>query len=473
MEAVPFESFSYPFFDFTYKADHAKLVDAFLNPTEASWKNRGRKGLYVHIPFCDTICRFCPFVKSVGTTERIEQYVAAVETELRLIGATERFTAWAIDSIYIGGGTPSVLNETQLTRLFESIRTNLHLTDDCEITMEMEAKSVSREKLLCLKQLGATRVSFGLQTFDPEIRPILNLTPTQEQLDNTIALFAEIFPDNNMDMIVGLPGQDMEAMFRDLEKAAECGISSISIYPMDYVMTLPNFLDRMRRGEIPAPPDPATRGEMFYGARQFLRDHFTEFNIYSYGSERASPSRYMFATVYGGYYDEYIGVGCSAYTYIQGLMYQNVPSEQEYVSRLSEGRSPVSVASPYHAYEKGLVFFPKLMRYDTQELKQLDLQDIYQGRIDTLISEGLLTLDDTMLRLTPEGEKNYAPLMVEFFSESQRRLYRRICAKLKLQVGWNESLGVTTHKPQVKAYGGLTAMAATASTLRQKQAQRV
>src|SRR5260370_1736259 len=101
---VPFESFSYPFFDFTYRADHAKLVEAFLHPLGELPKNRGRKGLYVHIPFCDTICRFCPFVKSVGTGERIASYVSALEVELQRIGGTSRVGSWAIDSIYIGGG---------------------------------------------------------------------------------------------------------------------------------------------------------------------------------------------------------------------------------------------------------------------------------------------------------------------------------------------------------------------------------
>jgi len=270
MKPVPFESFSYPFFDFTYKADHVKLVDAFLNPGYTLPTSKGLKGLYVHIPFCETICRFCPFVKSVGSEERVAQYITALETELRFIGDAERFKSWEIDAIYFGGGTPSVLNNEQITRLFQAIRRNLRLAENCEITFEMEAKSVTREKLLCLKELGTTRVSFGLQTFDPAIRPILNLTPTQEQLEETIALFAEIFPDNNMDMIVGLPGQDEEAMFRDLEKAIASKISSISIYPMDYVMTLPSLLDRIRRKEIPAPPD-APRLKTIEQARGPLR----------------------------------------------------------------------------------------------------------------------------------------------------------------------------------------------------------
>lgn len=460
MKPVPFESFSYPFFDFSCKADHARVADAYLNPPGELPTKRGRKGLYIHIPFCDTICRFCPFVKSVGSAERIASYVTALEAELRLVGATRRIGSWLIDSVYIGGGTPSVLDTAQMERLFKAIRENLQVSADCEITFEMEAKSVSREKLLCLRQLGVTRVSFGLQTFDQQIRPHLHLTATEEQLLGTIALFAEVFPDNNMDIITGLPGQSEDAMYRDLERAAASGISSISIYPMDYVMTNPFLLEQIRRGAIPAPADPRTRRAMFYGARQFLKRHFSEYNIYSYGNARSTPSKYMFATVYGNYFDEYIGVGCSAYTYVRGLIYQNAPVESEYVQLLGQGLSPVRVASPYAAYEKGLVFFPKRMSFQLDELSQLDLHEIYGGRIEALIERGLLWVDGPLLRLTPEGERHYAALMVEFFSESQQRLYRKICHRLKEQIGWDETIGAIETQPKTRHYGGVTAMAA-------------
>jgi len=435
-------------------------VQSFLNPAGDLPRNRGRKGLYVHIPFCDTICNFCPFNKSVGTDERIAAYVSALEAELQQVGAARRIASWVIDSIYIGGGTPSVLETAQMERLFRAIRQNLQLSEDVEITFEMEAKSVSREKLLCLRAAGVTRVSFGLQTFDAQIRPFLNLTATQEQVWSTIALFSELFPDkNNLDVIVGLPGQTDETMVADIERVVASGMASVSIYPMDYVMGLPFFLDKIRRGVIPAPPDSLKRGEMFFAARKMLAKYLREDNIYSYGNERTEPSRYMFSTVYGGYDDEYVGVGCSAYTYLRGLMYQNAPGEAEYVQHLQHHRSPVKVASPGHAYEKGLVFFPKRMSYGFEELRRLDLLDIYLERIDAFIQQGLIWLDGTQLRLTEEGERNYAPLMVAFFSESQARLYRKICTRLKDQVGWDESTGTREAQPKTKYYGGVTAMA--------------
>jgi coproporphyrinogen III oxidase-like Fe-S oxidoreductase len=463
LDPIPFESFTYPFFEFSYRADHPRLVDAFLNPGELP-KNSGRKGLYVHIPFCTSICRFCPFVKGVGTRERIDAYVAALEAELLLIGETRRVASWVFDSVYIGGGTPSILEIAHIERLFQAIRRHLHLDPQCEISFELEAKTASREKLLCLRQLGVSRVSFGAQTFDERIRPFLNLTATPEEVANTIALFTELFPgSNNMDMIVGLPGQSEEAMYQDLEQAVASGIASMSIYPMDYVMTLPSFLEQIRQGAIPAPADPQTRNAMFYNARKFLGRSYSEDNIYSYGRPGSTPSTYMFSTVYGGYSDEYVGVGCSAYSYLRGLMYQNVLSEADYVERLRQGRSPVRVASPYHAFEKGLVFFPKRMSFDFGELGRLDLLEIYEGRIQALIEGGLVRLDDQTLRLTPLGEKHYAALMVQFFSESQRRLYRKITQRLKAQIGWDEGVGALSQKPIARGYGGLTAMAGSKS----------
>src|SRR5687768_3079648 len=142
MRSVPFESFTYPFFDFAYKADFPKLVESILNPGQEIPKDHGRKALYVHIPFCDTICNFCPFVKSTHTPTRVKDYLAALLIEIQMVANTKKYRDWVVDSIYIGGGTPSILNESQIENLFKAIYSNFQLTKDCEITFEMEAKSV-------------------------------------------------------------------------------------------------------------------------------------------------------------------------------------------------------------------------------------------------------------------------------------------------------------------------------------------
>src|SRR5204863_338665 len=190
----------------------------------------GLKALYVHIPFCDTICTFCPFAKSVGTPERVTAYLRALHTEMQVLGGTERIGGWELDSVYIGGGTPSVLAAWQ---------------------------------------------------------------------------------------------------------------------------------DRLRSGEPPRPAALAERSAMFHAARGQLLEHMAEQNMYCFGSVDAPPTRYMFSTLYGGYRDECVGVGSGAYSFIRGLAYYNEADERTYVKRATSGELPIVCSSPGHAYEKGMVFFPK------------------------------------------------------------------------------------------------------------------
>ncbi|PSR26655.1 MAG: hypothetical protein C7B46_19830 [Sulfobacillus benefaciens] len=455
---APFESFIYPFFDLNFHARHDEVVQAFLKTPSLS---PGLKGMYIHVPFCETLCHFCPFYKIVGTDDRIENYVQALETELRMRAQEPRILEWTFDTIYIGGGTPSLLTVEQVSRLLSIIREYFSLATVCEISMELEAKSISEEQLLGFKEAGVTRVSFGVQTFHPKIRKSLNLTPTLEQIDSAIALCARVFPNaNNIDMIVGLPGQTNEDMYADIDAAIHSGIDSLSIYPMDYIMTTPHLIESFRQGKTPLPPTAPNMMQMFYRARNYLKQYWSEDNTYCYSRLGISPCRYMFDIVYGSYANEYIAIGASAYGLLQGLVYQNIPDEAEYVKRLRNGLSTVHLSSPYHAYEKGLVFFPKIGRYDLNDLRRWDYLDLYQNRIDRLRNDGLVTITENIMTLTPEGELRYGPLMLEFFSDNQKRLYNRIWRRMSTQLGWDvETSRPTEGTASQESLGGLSAMA--------------
>ncbi|WP_053958070.1 coproporphyrinogen-III oxidase family protein [Sulfobacillus thermosulfidooxidans] len=456
--SAPFESFTYPFFDLNFHAQHDEVVNAFLK-TPSHFP--GLRGMYIHVPFCETLCHFCPFYKNVGNDERIEAYVQALETELHLRSQDLRVRHWTFDAIYFGGGTPSLLTIAQIRRLLCVIRNSFSLSPDCEISMEIEVKSITEDKLLELKDLGVTRVSFGVQTFNPDMRKFLNLTATLEQVDAAIAASTRIFPRaNNIDLIVGLPTQTTADMYTDLDIAIRCGIDSLSIYPMDYIMTTPRLIELFRQGITPLPPTASAIMQMFYDARKYLKQRWSEDNTYCYSREGISPCRYMFDIVYGNYSNEYIGIGASAYSLLQGLVYQNVPDEREYIRRLQTGLSPVHLSSPYHAYEKGLVFFPKIGRYDLKDLRRWDYFELYSERLERLRHEGFVKIIDDMITLTSAGELHYAPLMLEFFSDNQKRLYNRIWRRVSTQLGWNVETGRPTDcGPAHKSVGGLSAMA--------------
>jgi oxygen-independent coproporphyrinogen-3 oxidase len=464
MRLVPFESFTYPFFDFGYNADHQGLAEAFLAKPDGPQK--GMNGLYLHIPFCDTICGFCPFNKSVPNGDRVELYLDALVREIELMSATPRAQSMVFDAVYLGGGTPSILSERQLETLMTAARKRFSIAPDAEISFEFEPKSVTRGKLQTVRDLGATRVSFGVQTFDTEIRRIVNLTATRQQIDQAIDWSTNLFDRTNFDLMVGFPGQELESALLDVDQAVASGIASVSIYPVDYVMTLPKLLERIGTGEVPRPAPGLARHKMFHAARRALRNHFVEQNIYCYGKSHVSPCRYMFSILYGTYNEQCLGLGVGSYTSLNGVMYQNLPSEVDYVRSLGDNRLPIHVTSPYHAYEKGLVFFPKRLTYDTQDLDRHGLLEVYQPKIDAAEAAGLITREGTVLRLTEDGQNDYGAMMTDFFSDHQQRLYRRICAKLSRTLGWLETADAidVAKSRKAKTWGALTSMASASSS---------
>ncbi|MGW6836295.1 coproporphyrinogen-III oxidase family protein [Streptomyces sp. NPDC054949] len=460
---IPFESFSYPFFDFNFKADHRALVSSFLRSDDEPATGSGLKALYVHVPFCDTICAFCPFVKSVGSEERISRYLDALRAELRAVGATRRLQSWELDAVYVGGGTPSVLSEEQIIALFAMIRENFTIKEDAEISFEFEAKSVTEEKFRALAGLGVTRVSFGVQTFDTATREMINITASPDQVQSAISSSTKYFSNTNLDMMVGFPGQQLEGALEDASLAGTSGIGSVSIYPVDYVMTLPAWQDRIRKGDLPRPAPLAQRSSMFHDARAELMRHMSEQNMYCFGSADAPATRYMFSTLYGGYNDECVGVGPGAYSFIRGLAYYNEADERLYVKEAMSGVQPIACASPGHAYEKGLVFFPKRLSIDLRTLKDVSLDEVYAEKISRIVEEGLAFTDGDILRLTEPGKRMYSELMVHFFSDAQRRLYNRMCARLSSQVGVIDEEEWAAGERRVRGMGAFNAMSAAAT----------
>ena len=435
---LKFESFTYPFFDLNYHTDHPALVSAFFGASDLVMTDDhtpGKKALYVHIPFCDTLCTFCPFVKAKGTPERVNTHLQALAVELHTLGSTRRVSEWELDSVYIGGGTPSVLTVEQITALFHAIRVNFNIKPDAEISFEFEAKSVDEAKFQALAGLGVTRVSFGVQSFDPVTRDMVGITATLDQVRAAIEWSTRYFDNTNLDMMVGFPGQDRDAALRDTRLAATSGIGSVSIYPVDYVMTLPGWQDRIRSGKLPRPANLDDRSAMFHTARAELMEHMAEQNMYCFGAADAPPTRYMFSTLYGGYRDEAVGVGSGAYSVIRGLAYYNEGKESEYVRRAAAGQLPVVQSAPGHAYEKGLVFFPKRLTFDLRDLDVLSLREVYQPRIDDILDRGFAAEEGHTLRLTEPGKLVYSELMAHFFSDLQRRLYLRMVERMSRQVG--------------------------------------
>lgn len=433
---IVFESFTYPFFDLNFHCDAPMHARSFLSCPDPE-PQRGLRGLYIHIPFCDTLCSFCPFIKSVGTPGRISDYFDALLKEIDQVGASGMMQSWALDAIYIGGGTPSVLGPERIRTLMEKLKGMVRIGADAEITIEVEPKSATEEFCLAARESGCNRISFGVQTLDPRFRKLMNLTATLDQVHELVERAKRLYPAVNFDMIVGYPGQTDDDARHDMHDAVALGVGNVSLYPLDYIASMPSFLDKIRQGKIAAPPPSEQRWSMFHTAREALLEHYEAQNMYYFGVPGSSWCRYMFEILYGGYYDQCVGLGAGAYTMIKGLAYMNSQSESEYVSRVAKGESPIVRVSPGHAYEKSYVYMGKRLKASIREAHELGIDATILPKLGALQDAGLVSGADGEYRLTKEGELVYAQIMVGFLSDSQRRLYERACARMSSMLNWN------------------------------------
>ncbi|HLX52658.1 MAG TPA: radical SAM protein, partial [Aquella sp.] len=176
-----------------------------------------KRAIYIHIPFCDTICSFCPFVRTTFTNEDlIENYVRALIQEIKIKSRYDTVTNIPIGAIFIGGGTPSILNRNQILEIGKTLKENFNLSQIDEFSCEMEVKSITKEKNEAFKEIGVTHARFGLQTFNKKYRDLFTLTSSLNQIYNAVQSLNDTFSYVSFDMLYGMNGQTEKEFIEDL-----------------------------------------------------------------------------------------------------------------------------------------------------------------------------------------------------------------------------------------------------------------
>jgi len=191
-----------------------------------------RRAIYIHIPFCETICNFCPYQRGKYTSDpEVEQYVSALVAEIdfkrNFLGRCD------VDAIFVGGGTPSLLSPRQIEVLGQAISRNFDLHRLREFTFEVEVKSVSRDKLQAMRDIGVNRISFGVQTFSEEYRALFSLDATRHQIVDAAALLNSMFSYPNVDLLYGMAGQDPGQLYSDINSAVSLQRTTVDVYPIN------------------------------------------------------------------------------------------------------------------------------------------------------------------------------------------------------------------------------------------------
>ncbi len=290
-------------------------------------KERKKLGLYLHIPFCAKKCAYCDFYSfTPGNDKFMESYISAMMLQMEDISDAARLHT--IDTVYFGGGTPTLLPISQLQRLMDSIRRNFKLQKDAEITIEANPGTVNLRYLKALRRLGINRLSIGMQSASPAELKTLGRIHTIEQFGETFKYARDAgFTNISADVMYGLPGQTMSSLKRTLGYLTELSPEHISLYCLKIEEGTPFFAIRDKLNLA----DDDVQFDMYCDAVQLLQgEGYERYEM----SNFSKPGRYSRHNMKYWNLDEYIGIGASAHSYFGGERYSVIRNAETYIDGL-------------------------------------------------------------------------------------------------------------------------------------------
>lgn len=301
----------------------------------SKWTDMNNTGIYIHIPFCRSKCGYCDFPSYAGQETLYDAYTAALCRELA--GRGGLFSRVRIDSIYIGGGTPSLLPEKNLAAIIETMRKHFVLAPDAEFSLEANPGTVDKGKLSFLREEGINRLSFGVQSFNDHLLRRLGRIHSRQEAVQAVHWAQQVGFDNiNVDLMSGLPEQTLGDWTADLTQAVALGVQHISAYGLAIEVGTPFFAAR-EAGCLPL-PDEELEEAMYDRTEDYLAGHgFFRYEISNY----AAANRQCRHNLKYWRYLPYLGFGAAAHSFIDGKRLANTPDVREYIAALAEERLPV------------------------------------------------------------------------------------------------------------------------------------
>ncbi|MFK4947168.1 oxygen-independent coproporphyrinogen III oxidase [Lactococcus garvieae] len=276
-------------------------------------KKNETKAAYIHIPFCSHICYYCDFAKVLMTGQPVEAYIDELLKEYDSYGIS------SLKTLYIGGGTPSVLPADQLEKLLTHLTKNLDLEELEEFTVEANPSDLTDEVLAVLADSPVNRISLGVQSFDNKLLKKIGRTHTEAEVYSSIErLRAAGFENITIDLIYGLPNQTMEMVERDVHKFLELDLPHVALYSLileDHTV----FMNRQRRGRLRLPSDDRNADMYEYIIETLTSKGYSHYEVSNFGKVGYESKHNM------TYWDnaEYYGVGAGASGYLNGIRYKN------------------------------------------------------------------------------------------------------------------------------------------------------
>lgn len=356
--------------------------------------------LYIHIPFCKQKCFYCDFPSYARKDDLMSDYIEALLIELK-----EKIKDYEVRSLFIGGGTPSYLNEENLSKLMKGIK-NINFIEDAEKTIECNPGTVSEEKFNIMKGGGINRLSFGLQTTKNNLLKGIGRIHTFEAFKDNYNLARSVgFNNINIDMMFGLPNQSVKDWTDSLEEVAKLNPEHISAYSLIIEEGTPLY-KLYNEDKLKLPSEEEER-EMYKKCKNILIENgYHQYEISNYakeGKECLHNEMYWMC-------NEYIGVGASSSSYIDGKRIKNIDDLREYIKRIGSGKSIVDeeIINTKNDNIEEFMFMGLRMNcgIEEEEFKRrfhTDVDNVYKDVIEGNINKGLLERKRGRIYLTDKG----------------------------------------------------------------------
>jgi len=365
--------------------------------------HKGAAAVYVHVPFCPGKCSYCDFYSVVRSPDGVKRYLRALRTEFALT-AVERPRTFR--TVYVGGGTPTVLTTQELEDLLSVLSREARFTDGVEFTVEANPGTLTGEKLRVLRRHGVNRLSIGAQSFNDRLLKLLGRPHGSREIAHALETARDEGLTNlSLDLIFGIPTQTLADWKRDLEELLSCDVPHVSAYSLTYEENTP-LAKRV-----------ADRSVDRVGEEEELRMYEAVIDtLTGSGYEHYEVSNFArpgFACRHNEVYwanESYLGLGPSAASYVGGERRRNVSSLEGYVSMLDSGTLPVDfrerLAPERRARETAVMNLRRTRGIDFDDFRRhttFDARQLFARELESLAADGLMEVGRDSARLTRRG----------------------------------------------------------------------
>ena len=401
---------NYPPFSFWTGADVPRALDA-LN---CAPKPGTPLGLYLHIPFCRKRCKFCYFrVYTDKNAKDVSVYLNAILKEVELLAATPSVGGRHLDYVYFGGGTPSYLSADQLKGLMTSLKQIMPWDQAREVAFECEPGTLQRHKLEALKEMGVTRLSLGVENFNPEILQYNGRAHLEDEVHRAYGWAREIgFDQINIDLIAGMVGENWDNWKSCIAKTIAMSPESVTVYQMELPYNTTFSKELKMAGELEtggtgvSPVSntiadwPTKRAWVQYAFDEFVKAGYEISSAYTVVKNKAKTQFVYRDALWTG--ADMFGTGVASFGHVNGVHIQNVDTWEAYIAKLDAGEIPIGRALPVNDREK--LIREMILQLKTGHLERDYFQNKFAVNITDEFRTGYAKLEgEGLLKVTPRG----------------------------------------------------------------------